>query len=282
MENSGQLLEIASQDELKTDGVLPPLIIGDHLSSLTILQLCTDRGVRHVVQRSNLKPQSETNLAKFMMDHPAEFIKFPISAILGVPNPSVETELKVVDFKVQIDSPNSKLGLEEDLKDYARKFKNPSSVIYDISIAADELITNALYNAPYVDDQNSTSGPARDPNSIVIDPNKRPELFAGSDGARFVVGVRDYYGRLNTCNLIKRIQGCYETNVREQISYKEGGAGIGSYMIFDSCAGMYIAVEKNRSTTICCSFPVGMTARKRSVIPKNIHILNIQEVGSYS
>jgi hypothetical protein len=277
MENSEQILEIASQDELNTRSVLPPLIIGDHLSSIVVLQLCKDKGVRHVVQRSNLEPKSETNLAKFMMDHPAEFIKFPISAILGVPNPSVETELKVADFKVQIDSPNSKFGLEEELKQYARKFKNPASAIYDISIVADELITNAIYNAPYVGVQNTTSGPARDPKNIVIDPKKRPELFAGSDGVRIVVGVRDYFGQLNTSNLIKRIQACYETNLLDQISYKEGGAGIGSFMIFDSCAGMYIAVEKGRSTTICCSFPVGMTARKRSLIPKNIHILNLQE-----
>jgi hypothetical protein len=278
MNKSEQLLEIKSHDELHSDRLLPPLIVGDQLSSLTILQLCSTKGVRHVVQRSNLMPDSETNVAQYMLEHPSAFIRYPISAILGNPNPSAESEDLMVGFKAKIDSPDAKLEIEELLQQYARQFKNPSSVIYDISIAADELITNALYNAPYVDEQNSKSGPTRNPSNINVDPLKKPEVFAGSDGVRLVIGVRDFYGRLNTAKLIQRIQGCYENNLCDQISYNDGGAGIGSFMVFDSCAGMYIAVDKGRSTTICCSFPVGLSASKRSAIPKNIHLLNLPDV----
>lgn len=275
MPPSDQLLEIQTVEDLLSIHPLPPLIVGDHLSSLVLLQLCENEGVRHVVQRSNLKPDLETKVAQFMLERPRDFILSPVSVILEEDVPNLESEKRVTEYYREIDSPHSKSELIDGLKEYAQKFKNPRSVIYDLSIVADELITNAIYNAPFVDDLNSRSGPDRNPDTATIDPNKKPVLFAGSDGVRLVFGVRDLYGMLNTASLIQRIRQCYETNLRDQISYSPGGAGIGSFMIFDSCVGMYVAVDRGRSTTICCSIPINMSANKRSSVPKNIHILTI-------
>jgi hypothetical protein len=275
MNRSGQFLEVQSTEELNSAHPLPPAIVSDKLSSLVVLQLCENNGVRHVIQRSNLLPDLETKVARFMLEQPHKFILAPVSSILEADAPSEITEKHMADFRHEIGSPHCKDKLIEDLREYAKKFKNPSSFIYDLSIVAGELMSNAIYNAPYVDEMNSHSGPDRNPSNIVVDQDRKPVIFAGSDGVRLVVGVKDFYGRLHTANLIQKIRRCYENNLGDQISYKEGGAGIGAFMIFDSCAGFYVAVENGRSTTICCSIPLNMSANKRSSLPKNIHFLNV-------
>jgi hypothetical protein len=210
-----------------------------------------------------------------MLERPRDYLCFPVSCIFGLETPSLETEKSLAEFAVQIDTPQKKAEILEKIVEFVNRLRSPPSLVYDISIVADELISNALYNAPYVDETNSYSGPNRQSASISVDPDKKPEVIAGTDGTRIVVGVRDHYGRLNAEKLVRRIRDCYENNLKDQISYGEGGAGIGSFMIFYSSVGMYIAVEKGRSTTIFCAFPIGLSAGKRSSIPKNIHILTI-------
>lgn len=273
MSTSDRFLEVCSIDELKSTAPLPPAIIGDKLPNLILLEICGQKGVKHVIQKSNLKPDSETALAHFMLENPRDFVRDPIGSILGQLQTVTEAEEIREKFYEEIKSPLEKFDVIKNLQTFAKKFKNPSSVVYDIALVADELISNALYNAPYVDAGNTRSGPDRNPQNIAVDPQKRPEIFAGCDGTRIVVGVRDHYGMLNTTQFIDRIRACYEQNPRERISYKEGGAGIGSFMIFDSCASMYVAVERETATVICCSFPIGMGAHKRHSIPKNLHLL---------
>lgn len=275
MNDSRQLLEINSHDDLRDVRPLPPVIVGDNLPAVVLLQLCETEGVRHIVQRSNLNPDSETRISILMLDNPHDFLRFPVSYILGVKAPTLRTEESLAEIRVQVETPQQKAEIVKKIVEFAKRFRNPQSLIYDISVVADELISNALYNAPYVDETNARSGPERQPSSISVDPSKKPEVIAGSDGTRLVVGVRDHYGKLNTHKLVERIRKCYENNLRDQISYMAGGAGIGSFMIFETCAGMYVAVEKGRSTIVFCSFPIGMPASKRSSIPKNIHILTV-------
>jgi hypothetical protein len=267
-------LEVGSIEELQKSSSLPAAIISDKLPNLVLLELCGQKGVRHVIQKSNLAPESEASLAKFMLEKPRDFIREPILSILGLPHMNTDQESELNTLYQVIQSPFDKFDVIEKLQDFSKKYKNPSSVIYDIALVADELITNALYNAPYVDAENSSSGPDRNPQSIMVDPLKRPEFVAGSDGMRIVIGVRDHYGMLNTNQLLERIRSCYEQNIKDLISYKEGGAGIGSFMIFDSCSTMYVAVQKAVATVVCCSFPVGMGASKRRSLPKNVHLLS--------
>ena len=143
----------------------------------------------------------------------------------------------------------------------------------DILLCSDEVITNSIYNAPFVDQHNNFSGPTRDFSKVQIDPDKKARFFIGADPDRVIIGCRDQYGTLNPDKLIDRIKRCYESNPGEVMNFGQGGAGIGSFLIFDSCVSMYIAVDAGQSTTICCAFPLGLSATKRSLVPKNLHVV---------
>lgn len=276
MMSTNLVLEISSPTELDGARPLPPVIIGDQLSTLVILDLCVDDGVRHVVQRSNLGLLEERQLSAAMQERPKDFISFPLSMIFGDLSASAAQEARNQSLNIAISAPEMKSHILDQLKEFASKHAKQKSLQYDITLAADELITNAIYNAPFVDSENLTSGPSRTAGNLKIDPAKMPRFFAGSDGQRIVIGAKDLFGSLNVDSMMKRIRRCYQTNPRNEMSFGIGGAGIGSFMMFDSCTSMYVAVDRGVSTTICCTFPVAMSAKKRSAIPKNIHILDLK------
>lgn len=275
MNSCTDYIEIHSLDDLNKIDQLPKFVVGDQIPHLMVLSICADKGVNHVVQKSNLKSDVEMSLAATMLKSPRTYIEYPLSVIFAAPKPSQKTEVDHADLFIELSEVEEKSTALEDLTEYVLQHANPKSIIHDVKLVADELVTNAIYNAPYVDAANRTSGPDRVAGSVQIDPQKKPQLFAGSDDQRLVVGVKDFYGRLNTNSLIERIRRCYETNPRDQMNFGGGGAGIGSFMIFDSAASMTIAVDPGKSTTICCTFPLGLPARKRNSIPKNIHILTL-------
>ena len=77
------VLEISSPTELDGARPLPPVIIGDQLSTLVILDLCVEDGVKHVVQRSNLGLLEERQLSAAMQERPKDFIRYPLSMIFA-------------------------------------------------------------------------------------------------------------------------------------------------------------------------------------------------------
>lgn len=275
MSPSNLELEIGSPTELDGARPLPPVIIGDQISTLVMLDLCVNDGVKHIVQRSNPGLLEERKLSAAMQQRPRDFIKFPLSMIFGEPSVSEATEAKYKGLDILITFAEMKGAILDQLKKYVEEHAKQKSLLYDLTLAADELITNAIYNAPYVDADNLKSGPARNASAISIDSQKQPRFFAGCDDKRIIIGAQDLFGSLNIDSMMKRIRRCYQNNPRNELSFGVGGAGIGSFMMFDSCSSMYVAVEKGISTTICCTFPIAMSAKKRSAIPKNIHILDL-------
>lgn len=272
MKQSVKLLEIPDLDSAENLHSTADIVIGDQFPAATVLSLYTKRNVKHIVQKSNLCSETEIKAASTMVLVPQQFIDFPLSTIFGQDNPNQASESSLAEYSFQISDVDQKTEYLDHLESYVRLHATPKSMSLDVRAMADEVITNSVFNAPFVDMENSFSGPTRDKGKVMIDPNKKPYCFVGRDSQRFVFGCQDYYGRLNVRKIIARIQLCYQSNPGQQINYGPGGAGIGSFMIFDSCVSLYVAVDPNKSTTICCVFPLNMTARQRHLVPKNLHI----------
>jgi len=80
---------------------------------------------------------------------------------------------------------------------------------------------------------------------------------------------------LSVNKLFKRIKNCYDTSVGDNINYSgAGGAGIGSYLIFNSSASYFAEVKVQSHTIVCCTVPLGMSSRARLNIAKNLHFFS--------
>ncbi len=273
MDENVKVFELKELSEVAEKPTEERIILCDNLSSIQVLSLCLNQTADHIVQKSNVHSNSELKFSAAVIKSPELFIKYPLSFILGNENPSSESEKSSAELSQYLAIPQDKDTVLDDLEAYVGSHCKRSSIVSDIRTAADEMISNCLFNAPYVNAANTNSNINRDYSNISVDPLKKPHVFAGRDQNRIIIGCKDMYGRLNVNKLIERIKLCYVNNPGKMINFDAGGAGIGSFMIFDSCMSFYVAVDAGLSTTLCCTFPLGMSAKQRDEVPKNIHII---------
>ena len=259
-------------DEIQPEEDLGNFIFTDNAPAATILQMFLNKKIRHFVQKSNLDHAKEIALAQKMAKDPNKYFSFPLSAIFGHENPCEESEKKLQGVFFEISSPGDKFSVLAKIENYTKGLTKASSLLYEVLNTADELYTNAIFNAPYMDFKNENQGIERDFRNVMVDSNKRPQMFAGHDGSRMVLGCKDQFGTLNVEKLLARIKKCYESDLANVINYSSGGAGIGAFMIFESAASVYIGVKQGIQTLVCCSFAYKLSSVSRSQLPKNLHI----------
>jgi hypothetical protein len=114
----------------------------------------------------------------------------------------------------------------------------------------DELITNAVYDAPI----DRASGAPRHRHQdrrqpVVLDAADQPELSFGTDGVRFAVAVRDPFGGLRAETVRQHLARGLRRGA-DQIDQKQGGAGLGLFLLFDHLHALSVEVHPGRRTEV--------------------------------
>jgi hypothetical protein len=104
-----------------------------------------------------------------------------------------------------------------------------------------ETLTNALFNAP-LDGNGKPLYRQRNRKEVVhADPNKIPTLDVMEDSEKIILTVRDFYGSLD-----KKVIDHYLTH--GQIAEKEGGAGVGLFLILRDAHKLVINIDPGKMT----------------------------------
>lgn len=244
--------------------------VGDGIHPDRLLALALHGDFRHLVQRSN--PALETDLltSALMLRRPEIFLGCPVSSILDPERAGASREGELLHFEAAVPELAAKQPAVDSLGRFVDSFPASRRFRYDCILAADELCSNAILSAP-TRRRTAEERPEPDPG----EPPRPARLFAGSAGARLIIGCADGYGSLKIAPMLSRMRDCFECGAARMINYGRGGAGIGAFLVFDSCTSLYIAVNPGIRTVICCDFPLqplGMRARR--AIPKNLHLLS--------
>src|SRR5262249_15236244 len=135
--------------------------------------------------------------------------------------------------------------------DHAREVGCRRQMVARIETACDELLMNALYDAPA-----AANGKA---------PTKtEPALLRyGCDGAFFGLSVRDAYGPLRKQAILHNIERARDEQVtpRAPDASETGGAGLGLYFILSSATRFIANIDPGKSTEVICLFDMRGTAR---------------------
>lgn len=239
-----------------------------------VIGFALDAGFTHVCQTLHPHFKADLNTSALMIGEENKFINFPLSSIFSPEKASQQTENEFEIYKYDFDKAVEKSKVLQDISEVLQLKSVAGSIIGDITAITDELFTNAIYNAPFMDLANTMPGADREDQTVKLHRGKKASIFLGASDNRLVIGCRDPYGTLNLMRLLDRVKKCYDTSLAESMNMMgTGGAGIGSFMVFNSCASYYAAVEKNQCTMICCSLPMKMNSRTRSVLPKNLHFI---------
>lgn len=246
-------------------------------SPLQVLELALGPGVNHVCQDENPFHGTEILTAELMQNSPETFFKSPVSCILQPEKAHTLNEETLLTWKRDFSKATEKKQTLQDLKNEMAQRRVNNSTATDILLIADELFTNAVFNAPFASDKIKSPKVSRSDNTVQMKAGDHGTLFMACTEDRIILGCRDPYGQLVIENLLTRIRDCYKEGVAKKMNFGEGGAGIGSFMIFDSVSNYYAVVRKEKATLLTVSIPLKMSSRKRSEVFKNIHWLKLEE-----
>tara|TARA_R110002096_G_scaffold42143_3_gene113549 strand:+ start:27733 stop:28707 length:975 start_codon:yes stop_codon:yes gene_type:complete len=136
--------------------------------------------------------------------------------------------------------------------DFAKESKIRSRLRDGIGQVCEELLMNALYDAP-VDESGVQVFAEIDPHDRVGTCSPRPvSIRYAATETQFAIAVRDRYGRLAKNTIIAYINKCLTSD--NQIDRKTYGAGLGLYIVANAAASYVVNVAYDIATEVICTF----------------------------
>jgi len=147
--------------------------------------------------------------------------------------------------------------------DFAAKHKMRRQVRNAIGQVCEELLMNALYDAP-VDENGEQVFAEVDPHDRTKTRSPKPVSirYAATD-TQFAVAIRDRFGRLAKNTILAYINKCLTSPT--QIDRKTYGAGLGLYLVANAAASYIVNVAYGIATEVVCTFDRGAKAPLRLV-----------------
>jgi anti-sigma regulatory factor (Ser/Thr protein kinase) len=172
-----------------------------------------------------------------------------------------------------ITSANDRDVLVERLSAFARSLEVGDELEQRIANITDELVTNAVYNAPRLPDGRPKYAHVDLREKIVLEPHEHGMLQWGCDGRYLAVSVSDRFGSLRGETVASYLSKCFRRG-DDQIDTKAGGAGLGLYMAFNSTTQLVVNVQVGQRTEVIALFYIRSESRgfKRSGRSLNVFI----------
>lgn len=146
---------------------------------------------------------------------------------------------------------------------FAEESKMRRQVRTAIGAVCEELLMNALYDAP-VDDQGNQVFADVDPKARRDTRSPRPvSIRYAATESTFAVAVRDRFGRLAKNTILSYIEKCITSP--NQIDRKTYGAGLGLYLVANAAATYVVNVAYGIATEVVCTFDRGAKTPLRLV-----------------
>jgi hypothetical protein len=132
----------------------------------------------------------------------------------------------------------------ERLRDFFASRGIPRRTVEGMRDIAEELITNALYDAPLEAGHFPSAVPRT--TDVELPPELAVEISYGLDGPRPFVRIRDPFGALTRTRMLTVLDRCNHRGVT--LDESRGGAGLGLWRVFSLCSAIAISVVSGRLT----------------------------------
>jgi hypothetical protein len=152
-------------------------------------------------------------------------------------------------------------------------------LVDSVALVADELITNAVYNAPRGSDGQPRYASRSRREKVTLEPTEYVRLDYGSDGRAFGIAVTDNFGGLTPDTIRAGIGRCL--TAADQIEQKEGGAGLGIYTALGSVNQLVVNVEEGIRTEVIALWDLERRGRGAGAAnPGSLHVFASTETAA--
>ncbi|MBN2357952.1 MAG: hypothetical protein JXR83_00765, partial [Deltaproteobacteria bacterium] len=162
------------------------------------------------------------------------------------------------------------------VRDFAARLRGDSRLVNLVGGVADELLMNALYNAPYDDAGAFRFRHLERSASVELGAHEEVEFSFASDGHFLAVGCCDPFGSLSPNLVQERLATCFEES-RADISNSSGGAGLGLFMIYNNVGKLVVNLQPGRCTEFIGIFDLRATGRERKNRIRGLNIFVLRD-----
>jgi hypothetical protein len=143
---------------------------------------------------------------------------------------------------------------------------------------AEELTTNALYDAPVDDRQRARHASLPRSERVDLAPHEEVRVTLASDGRRVGISVEDPFGSLRAETVVEYLAKCFRRST-DQIDRKAGGAGLGLFYAFNSLSHFVVNIEPKKRTEFIGLIEAQGSYREFEQKPKSFNLF-VQEEPS--
>jgi hypothetical protein len=140
-----------------------------------------------------------------------------------------------------------------------------------VATVVDELVTNAIYNAPRAADGTAKYARLSRREPVVLDEHEAGELQFACDGKYIAIAQIDPFGALTQETVVSYLNRCLVKGPH-QLSEASGGAGIGLFRVFQSLSKFIINIEPGRKTEVITLIDLRLNMKRFRLAGKSFHI----------
>lgn len=118
-----------------------------------------------------------------------------------------------------------------------------------VAAVVDELVTNAVYDAPRTPDGTAKYASRDRKEKFALEPSEHVIVRWGSSGDHIAISVADQFGALRPEHVRSVLRRCL-TEEGDQIEQKAGGAGLGLYTALSYCTQLVVNIEHGQRTEL--------------------------------
>lgn len=177
----------------------------------------------------------------------------------------------VEPYCVRIQDSRKKQDYIAEVSEYAFSLGCNDRTVEMIETVVDELVTNAIYNAPRTEggDPKYAKLSRREP--VILEDHEAGELQFACDGDYIAVAQIDPFGSLTQDTVVTYLNRCLVKGP-DQFSEASGGAGIGLFRVFQSLSKFIINISPGKKTEVISLIDLRLSMKRFRQAAKSFHI----------
>lgn len=254
-----ELLEIVEAGEGAESDV--PVVVGAlDISTYPLQQMESFSSLEHVLACPEGRPDPSS-------------VRRVVARLLGVPGEGLSPYLGfgVAEHALRIEDSRDKGDYVREVASLAQSFDVAPRFLEAVETVADELVTNAIFNAPVDGQGGPRYGHLSRREAVALPPEERSTLRFGCDGEVFGVAVRDPFGSLARSVVVRHLLLGLGTGRRDQRFPVAGGAGLGLCRVFEASAVTAFDIVPGERTEVVGIVPLRESIRAFKQRPKSLH-----------
>jgi hypothetical protein len=177
----------------------------------------------------------------------------------------------VEPYCVMIRDSSDKPRYIREVASYAASLGCNERTVEMVETVVDELVTNAIFNAPRNPDGTAKYAKLSRRERVVLDEAEAAELQFACDGEYIAIAQIDPFGALTQDTVVSYLNRCLVKGP-QQFSDATGGAGIGLYRVFQSLSKFVVNIDPGHKTEVISLIDLRMSMRRFRQAAKSFHI----------